>query len=330
VREYFEYKAGEEIVKIEKFFKKNTFVAYVLGKKGSGKGTHCKLFTDNFDRDKIAHLSVGDIVRAVDEEIKDSQKRKELVEFLKRNYRGHYSLEEIIKSQETRGVNKLLPTEYILVLLKREIDRLGRKALFIDGLPRTLDQVSYSLFFRELIGYRDDPDMFVLFQVPESIIEARIKFRVVCPKCQVPRNTKVLVTKEADYDEKEKKFYLLCDNPKCHKARMVPKEGGDLGIEAIKERLVTDGQLIEQAFSLYGVPKVLLRNSVPTSLTAQTTDDYELTPGYSLEWDQKKRKVLIKQEPWVVKDDDGVDSYSLLPHPIVVAMIKQVADVLDL
>jgi hypothetical protein len=65
-------------------------------------------------------------------------------------------------------------------------------------------------------------------------------------------------------------------------------------------------------------------------LTAQTTDDYELTPGYSLEWDQKKRKVLIKQEPWVVKDDDGVDSYSLLPHPIVVAMIKQVADVLDL
>jgi len=40
----------------------------------------------------------------------------------------------------------LLPTELILALVKREIAKRPRKTLFIDGFPRDMDQVSYSLF----------------------------------------------------------------------------------------------------------------------------------------------------------------------------------------
>ena len=43
-REYFDLKAGEEIKKLKEFLQKNTFVAYLLGKKNSGKGTYAKLF----------------------------------------------------------------------------------------------------------------------------------------------------------------------------------------------------------------------------------------------------------------------------------------------
>jgi len=326
--EYFEYKAGEEIAKIKKYLQSNTFVAYLLGKKNAGKGTYSKIFADIFGKDKVGHISVGDVVRAVDLEMADPQKKEELIEFLKKNYRGYYSLEEILKSQENRGTQKLLPTEYILALLKREISRVGKKALFIDGLPRTLDQVSYSLFFRELIDYRDDPDFFILIQIPEAVIDARIKSRVVCPKCQTPRNLKLLVTKEVIYDEKEGKFYLLCDNPECQKARMVPKEGDELGIEPIRDRLVSDGQLIQQAFQLYGVPKVLLRNSVPVEEAKEMVDDYEITPEYVLEH-IGGGKVRISQKPWVVKDDQGVDSYSLLPQPVALGMIKQIAEILE-
>jgi len=327
--EYFEDKAGEEIAKIKKYLQKNTFVAYLLGKKNAGKGTYSKIFADIFGKDKVGHISVGDVVRAVDLEMADPQKKKELIEFLKKNYRGYYSLEEILKSQENRGTQKLLPTEYILALLKREISKLGRKALFIDGLPRTLDQVSYSLFFRELIGFRDDPDFFILIQIPEAVIDARIKSRVVCPKCQTPRNLKLLITKEVIYDEKEGKFYLLCDNPECQKARMVPKEGDELGIEPIRDRLVSDGQLIQQAFQLYGVPKVLLRNSVPVNQAKEMVDDYEITPEFVLEH-IGGGKVKVSQKPWVVKDDQGVDSYSLLPQPVALSMIKQIAEILEL
>lgn len=325
---YFEYKAGDEIAKIKKYLEKNTFVAYLLGKKQAGKGTYSKIFTTIFGSDKVAHISVGDIIRTVDEEMADPKKKEKLLDYLKKNYRGFHSLEEIVKSQKERGTSKpLLPTEYILALLKREIDKAGHKTLLIDGLPRSLDQISYSLFFRELIGHRNDPDMFILFQVPESIIEARVKTRVICPNCHDSKNLKLNITKLAGYDAKEKKCYLKCDNPECNGERMVPKEGDELGIEPIRARLINDGKLIDQAFSLHGVPKVLLRNSVPVSEAKAMVDDYELTPEFVLE--SVNGEVQVAQKPWVIKDDNGTDSYSLMAPVVTLSMIKQIADVLE-
>jgi len=330
VSEYFEYKAGEEIAKIKKYLQDNTFVAYFLGKKGAGKGTYSKIFTKIFGNDQVIHISVGDVVRGVDEEMKDPKKKAELIKFLEQNYRGYISLEEILKSQEGRSTKKLLPNEYILALLKREISKAGKKrSLFLDGLPRNLDQVSYSLFFRELIGYRDDQDMFILIDIPEAVIDARIKTRVICPKCQDTGNLKLLMTGKAGYDEKKGQFYLCCDHPECQGARMIPKEGDELGIGPIKERLDNDGKLIEQAFSLYGVPKVLLRNSVPVKKAKSLVDDYEITPEYVLEH-LGGGKVKISQKPWIIKDDQGVDSFSLLAEPVALGMIKQIAEVLGL
>lgn len=329
-QKYFEYKAGEEIARIKKYLKDNTFIAYFLGKKGAGKGTYSNLFIDIFGEDKVGHISVGDVVRSVDGEMKDPKKKSELIEFLKKNYRGYHSLEEILQSQEERSTTKpLLPTEYILALLKREISKVGKKALFIDGLPRNLDQVSYSLFFRELIGYRDDPDMFILIQIPEAVIDARIKTRVVCSKCANSRNTRLLITSIVGYDEKTNQFYLCCDNPKCNQTRMIAKEGDELGIEPIRERLNNDGKLIEQAFSLYGISKVLLKNSVPVKEAEEMVDDYEITPEYVLEH-VGGGKVKVSTKPWVIKDDDGIDSYSLLAQPVALGMIKQIAEVLEL
>lgn len=165
-QEYFEYKAGEDIKKLREYLKENTFVAYLLGKKSSGKGTYSKMFAEIVDKDKIAHFSIGDMIRSFDEIIRDESKKKELIEFLQKNYRGFLPLEDIIKSLETRSTKVLLPTELILALAKREIEKLGRKAIFLDGFPRDFDQISYSLFFRDLINYRDDPDVFVMIDVP--------------------------------------------------------------------------------------------------------------------------------------------------------------------
>src|SRR3989338_3177348 len=62
-QEYFQAKAGEEINKLKKYFENNTFIAYLLGKKNSGKGTYTKLMAEIFGADKIGHISVGDLVR---------------------------------------------------------------------------------------------------------------------------------------------------------------------------------------------------------------------------------------------------------------------------
>jgi len=329
-RKYFELKAGEEIEKLKTYLENNSFVAYLLGKKGSGKGTYSKLFMEAVGADKAIHFSLGDLVRSVHEEISDPKKKEGLINFLKTNYRGFIPIEEALEAFEGRSTKTLMPTEFILALAKREIAKFEKKALFIDGFPRDLDQISYSLFFRDLIDYRQDPDIFILLNVPETIIDERIKTRVVCPKCKTPRNYKLLPTKKINYNPETKKFALACDNQSCNGVSMVSKEGDEFGIEPIRERLELDGKLIKQAFSLHGIPKVLLRNSVPVDVAKEYVDQYEITPGYDYEWDEKNKKVNVIEEPWVIADEAGVPSYSLMPAPVVVSMIKQLVKVLGL
>jgi adenylate kinase family enzyme len=335
-RKYFELKAGKEIAQLRRYLESGkTFVGYLLGKKNSGKGTYAKLFMEAIGSSAssagatIGHVAVGDIVRDVHAGLSDAQKKRDLTEFLKKNYRGFHSVEEVDKLIEGRSQSALISTELILALLKYEISKRPKQAIFIDGFPRGLDQINYSLFLRELLGYRDDPDFFVFIDVPTAVIDERIKARVVCPVCKTPRSVKLLPTKEVRYDKEQKSFYLVCDNPACRGARMVPKEGDELGIEPIRERLEIDGQVFKKLLGLHGVPKVYLRNSIPVADAAEYVDDYEITPVYSYELDDSG-KVKIIESRWVVKDDDGVDSYSLLPPPVALSMIKQVAKVLEL
>jgi len=336
-REYFECKAGDEINKLRDYLRSgNTFIAYLMGKKSSGKGTYAKMLAEIIDKEKIAHFSIGDMIRSFDEVIKDPAQRAEIEEFLKANYRGFLDLDAIMKSWDNRSTKTLLPTELILTLAKREIAKLGKKAIFLDGFPRDLDQISYALFFRDLINYRDDPDLFILIDVPTTVIDERVKFRVICPVCQNSRSLKLLATKEVEYDKTENKFYLICDNSACpsvqagKKERMVTKEGDEQGIAPIKERLDKDEMLMKEAYKLQGIPKVLLRNSIPADKTKDITDDYEITPEYVYNFDEKTGKVETIEKAWEVKDDEGTVCNSLMPPPVVVSLIKQLVKVLGI
>ena len=324
---YFELKAGPEIKKLRKYLENNSFIAYLLGKKNSGKGTYAKMFREVVSPDKIAHVSMGDIVRKIHEDVlSDDKKKKELIDWLANNYRGYISVEQTLKSLMNRDTKTLLPTEFALALVKREISEMPKKSLFIDGFPRDMDQISYSLFFRDLIDYRQDPDIFILIDVPENVINERIKWRRICPSCQTSRNFKLLPTSKIGHDKKE--FYLICDNKECKGERMVPKEGDELGVKPIRARLKKDEELMKKALSLHGIPKVLLRNSIPVKEAKKCVDDYEITPEYTYQLSAKKVKVTEK--PWQIPDDQEVPSHSLMPPPVVISMIKQMVEALNL
>ncbi len=324
--EYFQAKAGDAIEKLREYFDNgNTFIAYLLGKKNSGKGTYTKLMGEIFGKELIGHVSIGDLVRSVHADMEDETKKKELMEYLNKHYRGYISIDEAIEAFLGKSQSKLVPTEFILALLKREIDLMGRKTLFIDGFPRNLDQVSYSLYFRDLIDYRHDPDVFVGIDIPESIIDARIKSRQVCPSCHAPRNLKLFTTKEVGYDKDNDEFYLKCDNPECEDvgARMVGKEGDELGIEAIRDRLEIEGSLVNQAMQLHGIPRVLLRNAMPVDKVDEFADKYELTPEYYYKYDESNDTIETLERPWVVKDDEGEEVYSLQAAAVMPNLLKQ-------
>ena len=325
---YFEAKAGDEITRLKKYLNNNTFIAYLIGKKNSGKGTYSQIFTEIFGEDNVSLISVGDVIRNVTSDwkkFKKSHKYKELKDF----YRGYISFEDACKALLGRSTKALLPTELILALLKQEIQKHKGKALFIDGLPRDIDQVSYSLYFRDLIEYRDDPDFFILIDIPETVIDERIKYRVVCPECKNTRNIKLLITSKIEYDKKEDKYYLLCDSNRCSKGhRMLPKEGDNLGIGPIRGRLDKDEEILKKAFALHGISKVLLRNHIPLSEAKEKYDDYEITPEYSFK--QVNGKVRVIEKPWTIKDDNNEDVVSLLSAPVVVQMLKQLVEVLGI
>lgn len=330
-KRYFESKAGDEIKKLKAYFDEgNTFIAYMLGKKNSGKGTYTKLLMELFGKDKIEHISVGDIVRSVYQDIQNEDKKNELIEYLKENYRGYMSAEDALDAFLGKTQDKLLPTEFILALVKREIDKLDKKTLFLDGFPRDLDQVSYSLYFRDLINYREDNDIFVLIDIPESVIDARMKTRVVCPKCHTPRNPKLFTTKEVGYDKGKDEFFLRCDNPECGGERMSGKEGDDMGIESIRKRLELDDELAEKVFSLHGIPKILLRNAIPVDKAGSYADDYEITPEYYYQNNEKTGKVETKERPWIINDDEGVEVHSMQAPLVALTLIKQLVKVLGL
>ena len=326
-KSYFQAKAGDEISHLQNYLKSNTFVAFLLGKKNSGKGTYSKLFTEIFGDGKVAHISVGDVIRDADANW-DKIAKSNKINKLRSYYRGFMSFDDAVDALKGRSTDKLLPTEFVLAIMKLYIEDYEGKTLFIDGLPRELDQVGYSLYFRDLINYRSDPDVFILIDIPESVISERIKYRVICPKCQTSRNLKLLVTSKIGYDQKEKEFFLKCDNPACGEARMIKKEGDELGIEPIRPRLEKDEDILKKAFSLHGVPKVLLRNHVPLSEAGKFFDDYELTHEFVLKHTPKTGAIVVTEKPWSVLDDNAVESRSLMAPAVMVSMLKQLADIL--
>lgn len=325
-KKYFQAKAGKEIEDLKKYMDKNTFIAYWLGKKNSGKGTYSKMMIEIFGEDKIGHISVGDVIREAHSLISDEKEKKAILDYLDKNYRGYISLDEAVNNLLGRSTAQLIPTEFTLALIKRVIDKSGKKTLFIDGFPRDLDQVSYALYFRNLIDYRDDKDIFIAIDIPETIIDERMRNRVICPICHTPRSLKLLATDKVGYDKEKKEFYLICDDPKCGGARMIGKEGDNLGIEAIRDRLELDQKLIEKVFSLHGVPKILLRNAIPVSEADGLVDSYEITPEFYYELDGDN--VIKKEKPWTTKDDEGIESISLIAPPVVLSLIKQLHKIL--
>lgn len=333
-QKYFHEKLGSQIDELKAYLDKGGgFIGYMLAKKQAGKSLYSKMIEEIIGPERFAHISIGDIVRDAHAEIETTEGEKALRAHLQKNYRGYLSIDDALEALKNRSQNKVsVPTEFLLVLLKRKISEIGHKALFIDGLPRTLDQISYSLYFRDLINFSSDPDFFVVIDVPMAIIDARMKQRVVCPLCQTSRNMLFSPTTFVRLDETTSEYYMLCDNTFCKgygKARYVSKEGDAAGVESIAERLQQDQALIDKALSLQGIDKVVLRSGVPLSEAHVKLDDYEVQPMISYQGGKASEgsEVKLVVSDWVFKDDAGVDVCTMYGAAGAVAIFSQIYDV---
>jgi adenylate kinase family enzyme len=331
-KKYFEDKCAVQIEDIKTYVDEKGFLAIWLSKKSAGKGTRSKMVADVIGHDRVTHISVGDIVRDIHSLLENNDgRKKEIMGYLRNNYRGMMSLDEAIEAFVNKTQAKLIPTEFILTLVKMEIEKAEGKAIFLDGFPRSLDQIAYSLYFREIMNLAVGPDFFVLIDVPESVIDERMKTRRICPKCNTSRSINLLPSSIVKYKKETDEYVLVCDNKECvgyGKDEMVEKEGDSDGIDPIRKRLEAEGELLDMAKSLHGVEKVYLRNAIPVTDWEGYVSDYEVTPEFYYEGGKEGEKVSVKTRPWVVKDDNGVDSISLMVQPHIVSLIHQIHSIL--
>ncbi len=327
--EYFEEKVGEEISAIKKYLESNSFVAYLLAKKMAGKGTYATMLREVFGEEKIAHVSVGDLVRDAENMAVDEKGARILNDWLKKNYSGGFRVDDLIEMLRNHEFSKYYPTGMIISLLERAIHDCRGKALLIDGFPRTLDQIENSLKFTELIDYRPDPDFFVHIECPEEVILERYKGRRVCPKCSSTGHITLLPKPGVKYDEEKKEYILLCDNPACNKEPLIKKQADELGAQYVEKRNSDTQELMDEIkkYTETG-SSILLKNAVPVE--GFVGEDYEVTKITEYSRNETSGEITRTDKPWIMKDNDGVDCYSYYPAAVVKDFIRQLANKLEL
>ena len=67
--------------------------------------------------------------------------------------------------------------------------------------------------------------------------------------------------------------------------------------------------LTKEAYKLQGIPKVLLRNAIPADKAKDVTDDYEVTPEYVYNWNEKEQRVETSESapPPRVRNEPGIN-----------------------
>ncbi len=328
--EYFHDKLGKQIIELSDFFEHNSFLCFLIAQKGAGKGTYAKMFQEVFGETKVGHLAVGDLVRDVHSLLSGEASGGPIKKYLKENYRGFNTLDNEIAAFMGYRQDMLISTEFILTLVKMELEKYDKRSVFIDGLPRNIDQISFSLFFRDLFNYSSRPDFFIILETPESLLAERIGNRLICPLCNTSKNYKLNPSKfVVKSDGIEGKFDLLCDNDSCKgysKQILVEKKGDVHGIESIRERIDATSLLMEKAKNLVGVPVIVIPGTVNKSLANTYFDDFELNPEYSYKLEDEN--VIFQKKPWEVEGDDGSKQIVLMAATVVLTMIKRVHEIL--
>ncbi|HLD51329.1 hypothetical protein A3K34_00535 [candidate division WWE3 bacterium RIFOXYC1_FULL_40_10] len=330
---YWHDKAGKKIEELKEFLEHNSFMAFLVAKKQAGKGTYAKMIEELLGQERFTHISVGDVVRKVEKDLKNAYKAKEITDYLKREYRGFISIEDALTELRNRTSDKVsVPTELVLTLLKKEIKSSGNKGIFLDGLPRTMDQVSYSLYFRDLVGSRYEKDFFILIDVPLELIKIRMSGRRVCPQCGTSRSLVLNPTKFVRFSNARKdgdQFYFLCDNSGCagyQTAEYIAKEGDDGGVELIEDRMRLDNELMSTVANLHGVPNILLNGCYPKDIISNYLEEYEIQTRYDYQY--VNGSVKVTEAPLYFRDEKGQEVGVMRAAVFVLCLIDQMHSLL--
>ena len=334
--QYFTDKVGKEITEIKEYLDSGrNFLAFLISPKAAGKGTKSGFFIELIGEDRVTTISVGDLVRDLNIllESDDQPKINELKNDILKYYRSTISIDDAFNAVLNREqvTDKIaIPTELIMALVKNKLSKpeFKNKGVFLDGFPRSLEQVSLSLYLKDIMNFQDNPDFAVLIDAPDEVIKARLEGRIVCPLCKSSRHSKLSPTEFVDYNADTDTYEIKCDNPNCtgYKTEVLQgKEGDSDGFSRIESRVRTDKALMNEVRKIKGLPIIEVPNSI--LISENQYDDYELTPEYYFEIDENNTVKTVKKK-YQLKDDQGEAIYMIEAPTTVLPMIKGIHKIL--
>ena len=322
--EFFKKRIPNEVKSLNKKLAKKPVVLFMLAKKVAGKGTYSKWLervTDN----KFMQVAVGDMMREGEAMANMMLGRALLHDTLKEEGFDEAKIRKFIENMKKLDQSKLYPTPKITTLLKVLLKEIAEenpgKSLIIDGLPRDVDQVEVAIALGKEYEKQKMDWFFVEIDCAESVLEARLKERRVCPECGNSRNIQLLLTPRIEHDKDG--FHLVCDSPGCKNVRMIKKPGDELGLEPIRDRQDLIAKVMKKSREKVPTDRyITVSNTVPVA-EAKKHNQKDFTEAAELSWDKDKKKVKVEYSPWIVKDDDGLDAYSRYAEPVVGDLIKE-------
>lgn len=137
----------------------------ISGAACSGKGTQCELIKSKYN---LIHLSTGDMLRT------ESAARTELG----------------LIAQEYMNKGELIPDQLIIKLVKSRIQQedCQKQGWLLDGFPRTAIQA------QALLESNIIPDLFIVLQVPDSVLIERVTGRRLDPVTSIIYHIKYNMT----------------------------------------------------------------------------------------------------------------------------------------
>jgi adenylate kinase family enzyme len=327
--DYFKRRLGDKLNQFINYTQQCGFVLFFLAKKQAGKGTYIKILQE-LTNGRIIQISIGDLVREAEAKAKDSAKRKELIQELKKYYQGELDLEAVADLLVNQSVeNKLLPTDVITALITMSaLEKNLGQPIIIDGFPRGKDQVLVALQMQKDFLEKNIPAGFVAIDCPDEVLARRYIYRRSCPVCSTPRNIKLLLTKEIEYDENTGEFYLICDNMTCEgkHIRMRQKQADDLGPDALKEKQKLMVEIMQEIQAKAGDNYLIVHNTVPINEATPEMLKEDFTEEADLSWNEKEQEVARNFKPIQVADDQGREAYSRWPEAVVVEMVEKLVE----
>lgn len=327
--DFFHKRVGPKLGGLNKLIDEKPVIIFFLAKKNAGKGTYAKLLNDITDN-RFVHLSVGDLVRAAQKQLSAPEGKKAFIDNLSKFYLGKEPLEEMIENflASVGETSNLLPTPAIIALIEFEISKHQGKSIIIDGFPRSHEQVELAFQMQDDFQKSDYSSAFVELNCTDEVLLVRQLYRKVCPRCQTPKNTKVLLTEKIDYDKATDEFHLVCDRPECGGVRMIAKQGDAEGPEKIRARQQEMAKLFEIIQSKRPHAYFGVNNHVLVS-EAHKHEQEDFTKIAGLQWDPVTKQVKKEFRVWVTKDEQGKDVYSRWPEPVVAELVSELHNWLE-